>query len=148
MPGFGSARSAVDALPDLVRQGGGAQPLIANEETIAREPQFAHALEARDVFLGNADYPMLLSHIDNAPPVICVKGNLALLSCPSVALVVARSASEGSCQFDRQLAFELGQIELSVVSGLARGNDTAAHAGSTDSSTVAVIAGGKVCFAA
>ncbi len=139
---FGSAHSALDALPDLVRRGGGGQPLIANEEAIAREFRFAAAFGARHVFLGDPDYPHLLSHIDNAPPVICVKGNLALLARPSVALVGARNASAGACQFARQLAYELGQMELSVVSGLARGIDTAAHAGSMDSGTVAVIAGG------
>ncbi len=138
---FGSARSALDALPDLVRRGGGGQPSIANEEAIAREFRFAAAFGARHVFLGDPDFPHLLSHIDNAPPVICVKGNLALLARPSVALVGARNASAGACQFARQLAYELGQMELSVVSGLARGIDTAAHAGSMDSGTVAVIAG-------
>jgi DNA processing protein len=59
-----------------------------------------------------------------------------------VALVGARNASAGACQFARQLAFELGQMGLSVVSGLARGIDTAAHIGSMEGGTVAVIAGG------
>lgn len=71
-----------------------------------------------------------------------VKGNLGLLSRPTVALVGARNASAGACQFARQLAYELGEMELSVISGLARGIDTAAHIGSIDSGTVAVIAGG------
>jgi DNA processing protein len=139
---FGSARAALEALPDLVRRGGGKQALLANEAAIARELQFAQAFGARHVFVGDADYPSLLSHLDNAPPVICVKGNLALLARPAVALVGARNASAGACQFARQLAFELGQMDLSVVSGLARGIDTAAHAGSIESGTVAVIAGG------
>jgi DNA processing protein len=142
MARFGTARGALDALPDLVRQGGGKQVLIANEGAIARELQFAHAVGARHVFLGDSDYPNLLSHIDNAPPVICVKGNLALLARTSVALVGARNASAGACQFARQLAYELGQMDMPIVSGLARGIDTAAHVGSIDSGTVAVIAGG------
>ena len=142
MARFGSARAALEALPDLVRRGGGKQALLANEAVIAQELQFAQRFGARHVFIGNADYPALLSHLDNAPPVMCVKGNLALLARPAVALVGARNASAGACQFARQLAFELGQMDLSVVSGLARGIDTAAHAGSIDSGTVAVIAGG------
>jgi DNA processing protein len=73
---------------------------------------------------------------------MCVKGDLALLARRAVALVGARNASAGACQFARQLAFELGQMNMSVVSGLARGIDTAAHVGSIDSGTVAVIAGG------
>ncbi|OYY70771.1 MAG: DNA protecting protein DprA [Sphingomonadales bacterium 28-55-16] len=142
MQRFGGARAALEALPDLVRRGGGKQVLLAHEAVITRELQFAYAFGARHVFLGDPDYPPLLSHIDNAPPVICVKGNLALLARPAVALVGARNASAGACQFARQLAFELGQTELTIVSGLARGIDTSAHVGALDSGTVAVIAGG------
>lgn len=142
MARFGSARAALDALPDLVRRGGGKYVVLANEAAIAQEVQFVKAQGARHVFMDDADYPDLLLHMDNAPPVICIKGNLALLSRPAVALVGARNASAGACQFARQLAFELGQMGLSVVSGLARGIDTAAHAGSIDGGTVAVIAGG------
>jgi DNA processing protein len=142
MSRFGSARAALEALPDLVRRGGGKQVVLANEAGIAREFQITCAFGARHVFACDADYPLLLSHLDNAPPVMCVKGDLALLARPAVALVGARNASAGACQFARQLAFELGQMELSVVSGLARGIDTAAHVGSIDSGTVAVIAGG------
>ncbi|MES2782700.1 MAG: DNA-processing protein DprA, partial [Pseudomonadota bacterium] len=142
MARFGSARAALEALPDLVRRGGGKQALLANEAVIAQELQFVQRFGARYVFVGDADYPALLSHLDNGPPVMCVKGNLALLARPAVALVGARNASAGACQFARQLAFELGQMELSVVSGLARGIDTAAHAGSIETGTVAVIAGG------
>jgi DNA processing protein len=142
MSRFGSAKAALEALPDLVRRGGGKQMVLANEAAIAREFQITRAFGARYVFAGDADYPLLLSHLDNAPPVMCVKGDLALLARKAVALVGARNASAGACQFARQLAFELGEMELSVVSGLARGIDTAAHVGSIDSGTVAVIAGG------
>lgn len=142
MARFGSAQAALEALPDLIRRGGGKQAVLANEAAIAREFHLAQALGARHVFIEDADYPYLLSQLDNAPPVICVKGNLALLARPAVALVGARNASAGACQFARQLAFELSHMGLSVVSGLARGIDTAAHAGSLEGGTVAVIAGG------
>ena len=142
MARFGNARAALEALPDLIRRGGGKRVVLANEAVISREFQVVQAFGARHVFIGDADYPFLLSHLDNAPPVICVKGNLELLARPAVALVGARNASAGACQFARQLAFELGQMGLSVVSGLARGIDTAAHAGSIEGGTVAVIAGG------
>lgn len=142
MSRFGSAKAAVEALPDLVRRGGGKQMVLANEAAIAREFQITRTFGALHVFAGDTDYPLLLSHLDNAPPVMCVKGDLALLARPAVALVGARNASAGACQFARQLAFELCQMGLSVVSGLARGIDTAAHVGSIDSGTIAVIAGG------
>ena len=70
------------------------------------------------------------------------KGDLALLARPAVALLGARNASPAARQFARQLSFELGQMELSVVSGVACGIDTAVHVGSIDSGTVAIIAGG------
>lgn len=139
---FGSPRAAIEALPDLVRRGGGAKTVLADEGAVAREIDQVAKLGARHIFLDDADYPVLLSHLDNAPPVMCIKGNLALLSRAAVAMVGARNASAGACRFARELAFQLGQMEITVVSGLARGIDTAAHAGSLDNGTVAVIAGG------
>jgi DNA processing protein len=68
--------------------------------------------------------------------------NLSLLTRQSVAIVGARNASAGACRFARQLAYELGQSDFTVISGLARGIDTAAHVGSIEGGTVAVIAGG------
>jgi DNA processing protein len=74
--------------------------------------------------------------------VLTIKGDLALLARSCIAMVGARNASAGACRFARQLAYELGQGDFTVISGLARGIDTAAHAGSIDSGTVGVIAGG------
>jgi DNA processing protein len=59
-----------------------------------------------------------------------------------VAIVGARNASAAACRFARGLAHDLGQQGLVVVSGLARGIDSAAHDGALDSGTIAVIAGG------
>lgn len=139
---FGSAKLALDALPDLVARGGGKTAIIAEPRLIEREMASVAATGARYIFLDDADYPELLAHIDNAPPVMTVKGNLALLDRSSIAMVGARNASAGACRFARQLAYELGQSDFTVISGLARGIDTAAHTGSIDSGTVAVIAGG------
>ena len=72
MARFGNARAALEALPDLIRRGGGKRVVLANEAVISREFQFVQAFGARHVFIGDADYPYLLSHLDNAPPVICV----------------------------------------------------------------------------
>jgi len=59
-----------------------------------------------------------------------------------VAMVGARNASAAACRFARQLAQELGQAGTIIVSGLARGIDTAAHDGALETGTIAVIAGG------
>lgn len=139
---FGTAGAALEALPDLVRRGGGAKTALAEESAVAREMNLVEKQGARHVFLDDPDYPVLLAHLDNAPPVMCVKGHLGLLSRPAIAMVGARNASAGACRFARELAFQLGQVDITVVSGLARGIDTAAHAGSLERGTVAVIAGG------
>lgn len=139
---FGNAKSALDALPDMALRGGGKRAAVADAASVEREMASVARSGASYLFLDDAGYPELLTHIDNAPPVLTVKGNLGLLTRSSVAMVGARNASAGACRFARQLAFELGQGGFSVVSGLARGIDTAAHIGSIDGGTVAVIAGG------
>jgi DNA processing protein len=69
-------------------------------------------------------------------------GNLDILSNPAVAIVGARNASANGARFTRQLAADLGAAGLTVVSGLARGIDTAAHQGSLATGTAAVLGGG------
>jgi DNA processing protein len=139
---FGNAKAALEALPDLVMRGGGKRVDVVSAASIEQEMRSVAASGAQYLFLDDAEYPELLTHIDNAPPVITFKGNVALLDRPSVAMVGARNASAGACRFARQLAYELGDNGFSVISGLARGIDTAVHVGSIDSGTVAVIAGG------
>lgn len=139
---FGNATAAIAALPDLVLRGGGSKTTLADPRAVEREIVATHSLGARYLFIDDVDYPELLTHLDNAPPAFIYCGNLGLLSRNPVAMVGARNASAGACRFARTLAYELGQSGLAVVSGLARGIDTAAHAGSIDSGTVAVIAGG------
>lgn len=73
---------------------------------------------------------------------LTAKGSLALLDRAMIAIVGARNASAAACRFARGLAHDLGQEGVTVVSGLARGIDSAAHDGSLNSGTVAVIAGG------
>src|SRR3546814_11387193 len=58
------------------------------------------------------------------------------------AVVAARNASAAACRFGRALAQELGCQGATVVSGLARGSDTAVYEGSLASGTIAVIASG------
>ena len=139
---FGTATKALDALPDLVKRGGGKGAVLADRRVIDEEITATQKSGARYLFLDDADYPELLSHLDNAPPAIIIRGDVGLLLRTPVAMVGARNASAGACRFARTLAYELGQGGFAVVSGLARGIDTAAHAGSIDSGTIAVIAGG------
>ena len=139
---FGSATAALEALPHLAARGGGRAPVIASEDAVMREIARTERLGARYLFLDDADYPPLLAEIENAPPALILRGRLALLARPCVAMVGARNASAAACRFARQLAEALAGEGITVVSGLARGIDTAAHAGSLAGGTVGVIASG------
>ncbi len=139
---FGDAARAIEALPDLAARGGGRAPVVADRAVAERELATAARLAAHHLFLGEMDYPPLLAELDDAPPAIMVRGDFTLTARPVVAMVGARNASAAACRFARQLAVELGRERVSIASGLARGIDTAAHVGSLDTGTIAVIAGG------
>ncbi|WBO23528.1 DNA-processing protein DprA [Sphingomonas abietis] len=139
---FGSAAAALEAIPDLARRGGGKAPAIPPRAAIEREVAAVEAAGARYLFLGLPGYPAMLATIPTAPPALIVRGRRALLDRPVVGMVGARNASASACRFARGLAAELGARDVSVASGLARGIDTAAHMGSLEAGTIAVIAGG------
>ncbi|MEG3124361.1 DNA-processing protein DprA [Sphingomonas sp. GB1N7] len=144
---FGDAGAAIEALPGLARRGGGRAPVVAPAALAECELVAVAKLGARHLFIEDADYPALLAELDDAPPVLTVRGDPALLRRTAVAMVGARNASAAACRFARQLAFQLADQSVAVVSGLARGVDTAAHVGAIDQresggGTIGVIAGG------
>ncbi len=139
---FGSPQAALDAIPDLARRGGGKPPSLCSEAAAAGEIAKVEKLGARYLVLGQGLYPSLLAELDDAPPLLVAKGDARLLDRPAVAMVGARNASASACRFARSLAHDLGLQELVVVSGLARGIDSAAHDGALETGTIAVIAGG------
>lgn len=139
---FGSADAALAAIPDLAARGGGRAPQLADRAQVEREMEAVERLGARYLFLGSPGYPPLLAELDTAPPALVVKGHDHLLGKPAVAMVGARNASAAACRFARILAQGLGEAGAVVVSGLARGIDSAAHDGALASGTIAVIAGG------
>ncbi len=140
---FGGAAAALEALPELSRRGGLRRPIrIYPLEAAERDLENAEGLGARFVALGETGYPQLLKHIDSAPPLICVKGKPDAMLRPALAIVGARNASASGRRFARQIAAELGRQDFTIVSGLARGIDTAAHEATIETGTVAVLAGG------
>jgi DNA processing protein len=140
---YGGARAAIEALPDLARRGGASGPArIYPREQAEREIEAARALEVVFVALGEPEYPLRLQAIYDAPPLIAVRGNIAVLSVPMVAIVGARNASAAGAKFAERLARELGAAGFGIVSGLARGIDAAAHRASVSTGTVAILAGG------
>ena len=80
--------------------------------------------------------------IDDAPPLIAVRGKRPALALPLVAIVGARNASAAGVKFAERIARELGEAGFGIASGLARGIDAAAHRASLATGTIAVLAGG------
>lgn len=141
MQRFGGAEAALAALPDLAVRGG--RPLVlADPRAIDAELAATARAGGRYVFLDDPDYPPLLAEIESAPPALIVRGDAALAQRPVVALVGARNASAAACRFARELAAQLANEGVVVVSGLARGIDTAAHMGSLNGGTIGCIASG------
>lgn len=138
---FGSAGEALRAVPDLAARGGG-RAVLAEAAAVEREIAASRALGARYLLMGDADYPFLLDQFEGAPPALIVRGDVALPARPCIAMVGARNASAAAIRFARGLAQDLGQRGAVVVSGLARGIDTAAHQGALGTGTIAVIASG------
>ena len=139
---FGSGELALAALPDLARRGGGRVPRIASTADAEREVARIEKIGGRLLFWGLSDYPPLLAEVEDGPPVLSVRGDPALAARTTVAMVGARNASAAAVRFARELAAGLSAEGAVVVSGLARGIDSAAHVGSLAGGTIAVIAGG------
>ena len=140
---FGSAEAALELLPELAASGGSGRavriPSVADAEA---ELAAAERCEARFVGIGEAEYPPMLRRMDHPPPLLAIRGNADVFRLTPVAIVGARNASLAGVKMARVLAAELGREGYAVVSGLARGIDTAAHQGSLATGTVAVLAGG------
>jgi DNA processing protein len=116
---------------------------VCAREDAEQEIAAAQRLGARFVALGEADYPAYLQAIDDAPPLLAVRGNAGVLRGPLVAMVGSRNASAAGVKMAERLARELGAAGFGVASGLARGIDAAAHRASLATGTVAVLAGGQ-----
>jgi DNA processing protein len=139
---FGSAAAALAALPDLARKGGRPALRIFSIADAEEECARLAACGGRLLVLGEADYPVPLAAIEDAPPVLALIGDGPLLQRPAVAVVGSRNASLNGRRFAERLAADLGRAGFTVVSGLARGIDAAAHRGALAAGTVAVMAGG------
>ncbi len=140
---YGGAAKALDVLPSLSRRGGSGRPIrICAKADAERELETAERIGAIARFAVEHDYPPLLAQIDAPPPMVYVKGNLELLQRPAVAIVGSRQCSAAGVQLTRLFASKLAEAGFTIVSGLARGIDRAAHEASLTSGTIAVVAGG------
>jgi DNA processing protein len=139
---YPDAREALDAAPRLARRGGGAELRIPSDVEANAEIEALNRLGGRLIAAVEPDFPPGLGVLEPPPPLISVIGHVPVLKRDMVGIVGARNASALGIKFATRLAADLGQAGLVVVSGLARGIDHAAHTGSLETGTVAVVAGG------
>jgi DNA processing protein len=143
---FGSARAALDALPELAKRGGvPAKIRIATRESAEAELEAANRIGARFVGMGEPDFPPILRGIVHPPPILCIRGSIEPGQRTGVGVVGSRNASISGMKLAAKIARELGEHGQTIISGLARGIDSAAHKASLGSGTIAVFAGGIDC---
>ena len=90
------------------------------------------------------EYPFNLKQIDNPPYILYYKGDLKKLRRNSIAIVGTRNPTKESCKYSFELASKLSSLNISVVSGMAKGIDREAHLGAISSlvNTAAVLGNG------
>ena len=138
-----AARAALERLPDLARRGGASGPgRICSEDDARAELAAARKIGVALVAPEEAAYPPRLATLDDAPPLLGVRGAPEVMTRPMIAIVGSRNASGAGLKFAGQLARDLGDAGFVIISGLARGIDQAAHRATIASGTVAVLAGG------
>ena len=137
------AATALERLPELARRGGAGRPgRICSEDDARAELASCKKLGVSLVAPGEAAYPPRLVAIDDAPPLLAVRGALDALMRPMIAIVGSRNASGAGLKFAGTLARDLSDAGFVIASGLARGIDQAAHRTSIHGGTVAMLAGG------
>jgi len=140
---YGSGQDALQAVPELAERGGRKRRLkIPSKAQAERELAEIEAMGGQILFLDDGDYPPLLAAIEDAPPALIAKGALHLMERPTLAIVGARNASSIGRKQTERLARDIAQAGVVVISGLARGIDTAAHRGALEGGTIGVVAGG------
>ncbi|MFN3844617.1 MAG: DNA-processing protein DprA [Paracoccaceae bacterium] len=142
MAEHGSAAVALSVLPEVARAAGVENYAICPVEVARHELAQGRVARARLIVWGSAEYPVALMDLPDAPPILWVKGDAALMQRPMIAMVGARNASSLGLRMARRLAEGVGQAGLVTVSGLARGIDAVVHEATLATGTVAVQAGG------
>lgn len=137
---YGSAEAALAALPAGRR--------TFSRSAAQKEFELARRQNIRLLAFDDPEYPENLRAAEDAPPVIYVRGQINCLRQPlSLSIVGARNASLNGRKLASQISCELTSQGIMIVSGMARGIDTAAHKGAMfalnrTGSTVAVLGTG------
>ncbi len=144
---FGSAQAALDALPELSRRGGKKTYRLFSLHKAEKELASLYKIGARLVALGEPAYPPLLRHIDAPPPLLAIRARDPLQqeltgTQKAIAIIGARNCSVAGAKFAGKLAADLSSHGFTIISGLARGIDGAAHSAALKAGTIAAFAGG------
>lgn len=139
---FGTAEAALKALPDLAKNGGAKRFRLCTRPDAEAELERIEAAGATLIARSEPNYPRLLAHIEDAPPLLCARGHPHLLRKKTVGIVGTRNASINGQRIAAGFAECFGASGFLVASGMARGIDTSAHEGALATGTVAVLAGG------
>jgi DNA processing protein len=139
---FGTAHAALEALPAMAQRGGKKNFVLPPANIIDKELAHIEKIGAKLIGWCEPDYPESLAAIEDAPPLITVRGHANLMQKRCIGIVGARNASLNGRKMAEGLARELGQQDIVIVSGMARGIDAAAHNASLATGTIAVLAGG------
>ena len=133
---FGSSKEALAHIGELAGRGGKREIKIATEKQAESQLNRAEKVGAKLLTWQDAEYPFLLKQIKDAPPILFTLGHTGLLSQNAVAIVGTRNASLNGKNIARFLAAGLIENNYSVVSGMAKGIDAAAHTGALESGIV------------
>jgi len=145
----GSARRVYESTPDQLWSTGlfSVKTINAlNDRDLRMEERILERCRELDISVttpDDADYPRGLLSIEDPPAVLFYKGRIADACCrPCISIVGTRKATDYGMEATRELARRLSRAGMTVVSGCARGIDTAAHTGALEAhggTTVAVL---------
>ena len=148
---FGSIERALQATPDALRKTGQLSPAVQDLlihkpvlYPIERELELIHKYGCKVITLYDPMYPPHLKEIETPPFVLYVKGELIPEDALSVSVVGSRNAKDYGRKVSYRLSYQIAQRGLTVVSGFAKGIDTAAHRGAVEAGgrTIAVMGNG------
>ncbi|HLD76531.1 MAG TPA: DNA-processing protein DprA, partial [Rickettsiales bacterium] len=133
----------IEQTPDFSKAGGAKKFLtICEKNLVEKELENCQKYGAKILTFLDETYPRMLREIYDPAPILTVKGEEKLLNKDVIAIIGPRNASFHACKFAEKMANDLSCREIIIISGLAKGIDAAAHRGSLEMGTIAVIAGG------
>lgn len=140
---FEDINEAIERTPEFSEGGGLRKALkICSHGIVEKELELCRKHGAKIINYLDDCYPRMLREIYDPAPILTIKGNEKLLNQDILAIIGPRNASFHACKFAQKMAQDLAHREVIIISGLAKGIDAAAHRGSLEMGTIAVIAGG------